>query len=63
VTERSFGECRYCDRQVTFPGWDEVCDDCAAEIREENAAADERIAEEDHFLYSIPAAPSTETDG
>jgi hypothetical protein len=48
---------------VTFPGWDEVCDDCAAEIREENAAADERIAEEDHFLYSIPAAPSTETDG
>lgn len=52
--ELAFGECEgMCGRGVTFPGWDRYCDECLQEMREEDAARDERMDEEDRYLYGI----------
>lgn len=40
--ELAFGECEgLCGRMVTFVGWDRYCDECEAEMREEDEADDD----------------------
>lgn len=52
--ELLFGECAGCFNGLERPFWDTYCFDCQEEMREEDREAAERIAEEDHFLYSVP---------
>jgi hypothetical protein len=48
-----FGECGACFNALERPFWDRYCFDCQDEMREEDEAERERLAEEDHFLYTI----------
>lgn len=50
----TFGECEgLCGRMVERVGWDSLCFSCQEELLEEQEADNERLREEDEYLYGV----------
>ena len=55
-----FGECS-CDEPLERPWWDRDCFACQEERREEDEVRNQRLHEEDVFLYSVPLSEEQAT--
>ena len=58
----TFGEC-VCGEPLERPFWDRYCFACQDEQREEDEARNQRLYEEDVFLYSVPIRDETPARG
>jgi hypothetical protein len=58
-----FGQCVACGSGVERVGWDDLCFACQDDEREMWESRLEAMAEEDHYLYSVPMNPGPEARG
>ena len=47
----TFGECEGCGNQGYDPCWDDLCEDCKAEQREQDDERADQIWEDDQAMY------------